>query len=241
MIIKPRQGTAAQWATSNRVLSAGEIGYETDTERSKRGNGSTAWNSLGYLDEVVAPDTTLVTPTLTDPKMSAVKGSNGNTVFQFFDLASAVNYLRVVNSVAGGFLTFSAQGADTDVSIGVVTKGAGAFYINGARAKTIVESAVTQPNTSYTLGGGDERTIREHTNASPVTITVPTNTTWAAPVGSVSTHVQYGAGQLTFAPADGSVTVNALGGATKSAGQHAVVHLRKRATNEWQMWGDITT
>lgn len=46
--IKLRRGTAAAWTSANPVLSAGEMGIETDTQRSKFGNGSTAWNSLPY-------------------------------------------------------------------------------------------------------------------------------------------------------------------------------------------------
>lgn len=46
--IQSRRGTASQWTTANPTLAAGEIGAETDTNRFKIGNGSTAWNSLGY-------------------------------------------------------------------------------------------------------------------------------------------------------------------------------------------------
>jgi hypothetical protein len=46
--IQLRNGTASQWTSANPVLSGGELGAETDTNRFKIGNGSTAWNSLGY-------------------------------------------------------------------------------------------------------------------------------------------------------------------------------------------------
>jgi hypothetical protein len=46
--IQARRGTAAQWTSANPTLAAGEWGYETDTGKVKIGNGSTAWNSLGY-------------------------------------------------------------------------------------------------------------------------------------------------------------------------------------------------
>jgi hypothetical protein len=46
--IQVRRGTAAQWTSANPTLAAGEWGYETDTNKVKIGNGSTAWNSLGY-------------------------------------------------------------------------------------------------------------------------------------------------------------------------------------------------
>lgn len=40
--------TAAQWTSDNTILGLGETGRETDTGKEKTGDGSTAWNSLGY-------------------------------------------------------------------------------------------------------------------------------------------------------------------------------------------------
>jgi hypothetical protein len=47
--IQIRRGTAAQWTSTNPTLAAGELGAETDTNKIKCGNGSTAWNSLPYI------------------------------------------------------------------------------------------------------------------------------------------------------------------------------------------------
>ena len=46
--IQMRRDTAAAWTAANPTLAAGEMGLETDTTYYKIGNGSTAWNSLGY-------------------------------------------------------------------------------------------------------------------------------------------------------------------------------------------------
>lgn len=48
-IIQIRRGTAAQWTAANPVLAAGEPGYESDTGKEKRGNGSSAWTALPYF------------------------------------------------------------------------------------------------------------------------------------------------------------------------------------------------
>jgi hypothetical protein len=47
--MQQRRGLASAWTSANTVLSAGEIGFETDTNKFKIGNGSTAWNSLPYF------------------------------------------------------------------------------------------------------------------------------------------------------------------------------------------------
>jgi hypothetical protein len=46
--IQIRNGTAAQWTAANPTLAAGEVGIESDTKKQKFGDGTTAWNSLGY-------------------------------------------------------------------------------------------------------------------------------------------------------------------------------------------------
>lgn len=45
--IQVRRDTAANWATQNPVLGAGEPGYETDTGIFKIGDGATTWDTLG--------------------------------------------------------------------------------------------------------------------------------------------------------------------------------------------------
>lgn len=49
--IQLRQDTAANLTANNPVLLSIEICYETDTKRSKTGDGVTHWNNLQYDDE----------------------------------------------------------------------------------------------------------------------------------------------------------------------------------------------
>ena len=46
--IKLKRDTAANWTSNNPTLAAGEMGIETDTNKFKFGDGSTAWTSLSY-------------------------------------------------------------------------------------------------------------------------------------------------------------------------------------------------
>lgn len=58
-----RNDTAANWASKNPTLAAGELGIETDTRKFKVGDGATAYNSLKYASgggvevKTVAPTT----------------------------------------------------------------------------------------------------------------------------------------------------------------------------------------
>ena len=69
--IQVRRGTAAQWTSANPTLSAGEWGFESDTNKAKIGTGSTAWNSLSYFggsgDVTLTGVQTLTNKTLTAP------------------------------------------------------------------------------------------------------------------------------------------------------------------------------
>ena len=73
--IQVRRGTAAAGASqwTSQVLSAGEIGYETDTGRYKIGDGTTAWGSLTYAsvppNDITAGSGIVLT-----------KGTNGSTL-----------------------------------------------------------------------------------------------------------------------------------------------------------------
>ena len=46
--IQFRRDTAANWTSVNPTLASGEMGIETDTNKFKLGDGSTAWSSLSY-------------------------------------------------------------------------------------------------------------------------------------------------------------------------------------------------
>ncbi|MBW1853118.1 MAG: hypothetical protein JRJ00_00295 [Deltaproteobacteria bacterium] len=54
--IKGRRDTSTSWTANNPTLSQGEWGHETDTQKSKRGDGSTSWNSLDYAVDPTAID-----------------------------------------------------------------------------------------------------------------------------------------------------------------------------------------
>jgi hypothetical protein len=60
-LIQLRRDTAANWTSTNPTLSAGEMGFETDTGKLKIGTGSTAWTSLAYTTDVSVPKSTFTT------------------------------------------------------------------------------------------------------------------------------------------------------------------------------------
>lgn len=57
-ILRHRRDTAANWTSSNPVLEAGQLGFETDTGLAKLGDGVTAWASLKYTYRPIHVGTT---------------------------------------------------------------------------------------------------------------------------------------------------------------------------------------
>ena len=50
--MQQRKGTAAQWTGANPVLNAGEIGWESDTNKFKIGDGTNHWADLDYFADI---------------------------------------------------------------------------------------------------------------------------------------------------------------------------------------------
>lgn len=101
-----------------------------------------------------------------------------------------------------------------------------------------VQSINAQVGTTYTLVLGDLGKLVTLTNASAITLTVPTNASVAYAVGSRIDIAQLGAGQVTVAGA-GGVTVSATPGLKLSA-QYAGGSLIKTATNTWLLVGSLS-
>ena len=96
----------------------------------------------------------------------------------------------------------------------------------------------TAKTAAYTLGLADAETVVEVNSASAATVTVPSNSSVAFPVGSIIEVYQQGVGSVTIAAGPG-VTVRSRSGGLALAGIYAVARLRKRATDEWVLAGDL--
>jgi len=101
-----------------------------------------------------------------------------------------------------------------------------------------VITSTTQPGTAYTFALVDLATVVRFSNAAPVVVTVPPNSTVAFPVGAVIEVFQAGIGPVTLVPGAG-VTLQSAGGFVAVAGQYATVGLRQDATDVWVVSGNL--
>jgi len=139
------------------------------------------------------------------------------------------NVYANTNSTAVGVST--ADATDVEVAAAVTAHN----VLASAHALT-----TNRQTASYGLVLADAGLVVEMNVASGNNLTVPLNATQAFAVGTTIELFQYGAGQTTVV-ATGGVTIRSSGGKLKLTGQYSGASLRKIATDEWSLAGDIAT
>jgi hypothetical protein len=211
--IQIRRGTASQWTSANPTLAAGEWGLETDTLKTKIGDGSTAWSSLAYATGSVS--------------ISNVTGL-GTGVATFLGTPSSSNLAAAVTDETGsGSLVFATsptlvtptitQGTSTPSfttnAYTVIAGDAGKLLLasNSSTAGTV--NIPTDATTNFAVG--TQITILQ-TGSGQLTIT-PTTT------GTTSLF-----------------STGATANAPKLRVQYSAITILKTAANTWYGFGDIS-
>ena len=115
--IQVRRGLAANWTSANPTLSAGEIGFETDTLRIKIGDGTTAWVTLGYAsggNSYATTATAAGTTTFTVASAYAqfFTGSTTQTVVLPVTSTLSLGQSFYINNNSSGTLTVNSSGGN---------------------------------------------------------------------------------------------------------------------------------
>jgi len=101
----------------------------------------------------LAATQTLTNKTLTTPKFADsgyIADSNGNELLVFGQVASAINYLKLTNSITANAVTLSSLGS-TNASLNLVSNGTGTVQVNGDQivtltaAQTLTNKTLTTP------------------------------------------------------------------------------------------------
>lgn len=215
--------TASGWVSANTVLTAGQIGFETDTGKFKIGNGSSAWNSLVYAN----PGIYNSTPTFSTNNYTIALTDGGNNL-----LAS--------NAATAGTVTIPANATTAfpvNSQIAVTQTGAGQLTITPASITTATYSSggaagattfvITTANASIANGqlvsgtGFAPNTLV--TNVSSTTITVDT------------ALLAQAAGTITF-----SVGVVATPGLKLRTKYSTATLVKTASPDSWLVVGDVT-
>ena len=182
--MQQRRGTAAQWTSSNPVLNAGEIGWESDTNKFKIGDGTNHWANIDYFADI----------------NSTVNPSFGTSII--FEGATEDSYettLQVTDPTADRTITIP------DVSGTVITTGNLSDITDiGVFTSTIVMEGSTADAHELTLSAGDPTADRTITFPDATGTVALTSDIVAAEVTASSTN--------TFTNKSISLTTNPVTG-----------------------------
>ena len=104
--IQIRRDTAANWASNNPILSAGEFGLESDTQKIKVGNGSANWAARPYIN-VLPSDLAELSQDAVNTALTAGNGITkeyddlNNTITISVDTSIIANRDYVDNAISG--------------------------------------------------------------------------------------------------------------------------------------------
>jgi hypothetical protein len=140
--MQQRKGTAAQWTAANPILNAGEIGWESDTNKFKIGDGTNHWADLDYFADI----NSTVNPAFgTSITFEGATADSYETTLQVTD-PTADRTITLPN-VSGTVITTGNLSDITD--IGVFT---GSITIEGTTADGFETTlAVTDPTADRTI------------------------------------------------------------------------------------------
>jgi len=129
---------------------------------------------------------------------------------------------------------------ETDLFIISKSDGSGGYDTKSITGAELKNRTLNTQTDTYTFVLTDANKLVELNNAATKTFSIPANSSVAFPIGTEIKLAQIGAGQLRIAALVGA-TLRSSGGKTKIAAQYGVATLIKRATDEWYLFGDITT
>jgi hypothetical protein len=198
------------------------------------------------VDNALLLKATLASPNFTGTPLATTAAVDTNstqiatTAFvigqQYLKIATASSTYLTQSSASSTYLTQSSA-----ASTYLTQTSAASSYAPLSSTTTITINNATLTSNNYTLLLTDAGKVIEINSSSANTITIPTNTVVAFPIGSTLDIIQTGTGQTSIVGADGTVILQSPGGKVKLTSQYSAVTIYKRSTNTWALMGDLSS
>ena len=200
------------------------------------GAAVTQINAGNITDTRVTTTTNLPTGDLTEVAAgTGITVTNGTGPIPTVAINSSVVTLTGSQALTNKDLT---DGTNTFPSSLATLTGTETLTNKTLTAPVINNGINAQTSTTYTLTLTDSSKIITLNNASPISLTIPTNGTVAFATGATLTLAQIGAGQVTVGGTSG-VTVNGTPG-LKLRTQYSSATLVQLSTDNWLLVGDLS-
>lgn len=171
--IQLRRGTTSQW-TSNIVLSAGEVGVNTETKQIKVGDGSTTWGSLPYF----ASGTITSVTAGTGITVYATAGSSASSGAISIAIDETAIFAKNIINAKGDLIVGTAD--NTAVVLPVGTTANHTLLVDSTTATGVKWGAIPTLNQNTTGNALTATTAGTVTNAAQPNITSVTTGTFTA-------------------------------------------------------------
>ena len=184
--------------------------------------------------------TQIATTEFVRAEVAALVNSAGSTLDTLGEIATALGNDANLSTTLTNSIALKAPLASPTFTGTVTVAAAGVAFTDGTQTKEGVPSRtpIIYKTENYTLSAASERdSLIEVDSTSPVTITIPTNSAVAYPIGTTLDILGTNTGLITIA-GDTGVTVNATPG-LKLRTQWSSATLFKRAENSWVVYGDL--
>ena len=223
--MQQRRGTAAQWISTNSgngpILNAGEIGWESDTNKFKIGDGTNTWLALDYFSDTNSTVNPAFGSSIT---FEGATANDYETVLAVTD-PTADRTITLPN-VTGTVITTGNLSDITDIGVftsTIVMEGSTAndFELTLSAGDPTADRTLTFPDATDTLVGRTTTdTLTNKTLTSPVissitngaaTLTLPTTTGTVALIDNLNTSLGDYIALSTLGDASGPAALNGTG------------------------------
>jgi hypothetical protein len=154
--IQLRRGTTSQW-TNNIVLSAGEVGVNTETKQIKVGDGSTTWGALPYF---------------ASGTITSVTAGNGITVYTTAGSSASSGAISIAIDETAIFAK-NIINAKGDLIVGTADDTAVVLPVGTTANHTLLVDSTTATGVKW----GAIPTLNQNTTGTAANVTGTTNTT----------------------------------------------------------------